>query len=625
MSDVVRPGEAVKNIRAHAFVVLGALNLLFFILIFPSITRGEEIQVTFGATNFHPDVKKEEIFVHYDRLQCPVFKELGATSFESYVRWSGIEKEENKWDFSIYDAEVEYLKKYNLKWVPFLIAGPAYTTPDWFKKSDKSLFYKCLEHQKESEVQSIWNPHLEKYIERFIKKFAGHYAHSGVIESVLVGITGDFGEAIYPVSGGGWTGNYHQHAGFWSADRYALEDFQRFLSKKYKKINNLNKIWQTQFNGFEKVSPFLIENSPSGLASLDQIEWYRDSMNRWVEFWLKTTKKYLPAVPVYLCTGGDGHPHHGSDFSKQTKIAAKLKCGVRITNEGSYYPLNFILTRWVASAGKFYKTFYGFEPASGVSKEGLVNRIYNVASSGAVQLFEYSGNITQSEDRKNTFKENLKFLTKRKPVVKVAAFIPTTYLALNHQEKWWKFFGDLSGIRQVADFDFLDENMIEDGALNNYEILFTTEGNLIREKTRDKTISFIKKGGILFGHKLSEIKTLEGNFLLPPEIRGKIKIEKIASIRDVLKLGKGYVLSTMKRAPLGKFKEALSTVIYHADEIDGKYAPVPFFNNGMSDVYSTCFTDGFLILNASDKSFERDKIKVEPHSIFPLTAILMAL
>lgn len=217
-------------------------NLLFSILIFPSLIRGEEMQITFGVTNFPPEAKKEEVFANYDSIQVGIFKELGATSFESYVRWSAIEKEENKWDFSIYDAEVEYLRKYNLKWVPFLIAGPAYTTPEWFKKSDNSLFYKCLEHNQISEVQSIWNPHLKKYIERFIKKFAEHYVNSGVIESVLVGITGDFGEAIYPVTGGGWTGNYHQHGGFWCGDKYAIKDFQKYLSKKYKEIKNLNEV-----------------------------------------------------------------------------------------------------------------------------------------------------------------------------------------------------------------------------------------------------------------------------------------------------------------------------------------------------------------------------------------------
>ena len=80
------------------------------------------------------------------------------TAFEPYVKWMMLETEENKWDFSYYDMLVDIYKEQGIKWVPFLIAGPAYSTPMWFKESDQSVFARCLEHDTETRTQSIWNP-----------------------------------------------------------------------------------------------------------------------------------------------------------------------------------------------------------------------------------------------------------------------------------------------------------------------------------------------------------------------------------------------------------------------------------------------------------------------------------
>ena len=71
-------------------------------------------------------------------------------------------------------------------------------------------------------MQSLWNPVLRKHVARFIQAFCAHYRDSGVIESILLGVTGNYGEAIYPVSGSDWTadihGPYHSHPGYWAGD-----------------------------------------------------------------------------------------------------------------------------------------------------------------------------------------------------------------------------------------------------------------------------------------------------------------------------------------------------------------------------------------------------------------------
>ena len=155
-----------------------------------------------------------------------VFRMLSLSSVESYVDWAGVEPQRDRWDWSKWDTQVAVLEKAGLKWVPFLIAGPAYATPLWFQDGPDSRFYRCLEHGKECRVQSLFNPALRPQVERFIAAFAARYRDRGVVESLLLGVTGIYGESIYPAGPeGGWTarltGDYHNHAGWW-ADRKSV-------------------------------------------------------------------------------------------------------------------------------------------------------------------------------------------------------------------------------------------------------------------------------------------------------------------------------------------------------------------------------------------------------------------
>ena len=62
---------------------------------------------------------------------------LGFTSVELYVTWETVENQgEGVFDFSFWDKQVDVLRRHGLRWVPFLIAGPAYSLPDWYRRND---------------------------------------------------------------------------------------------------------------------------------------------------------------------------------------------------------------------------------------------------------------------------------------------------------------------------------------------------------------------------------------------------------------------------------------------------------------------------------------------------------
>ncbi len=452
------------------------------------------------------------------------FKSLGVTSIESYVTWETCERGgEGKWDWSEWDRTVKVLKDNNLKWVPFLILGPAYSTPDWFRAGKDHYPCRCLEHGFDNQVESRWNPNLPKWIDRFIAEFSKRYKGSGVIESVLLGIQGDFGEAIYSVSGGGWTfkvpGVYHNHQGFWCDDPNALADFSKFMQKRYGNVATLNKSWGAAFKGFgdidfpgrkDKLIAFnTVVQSGDPLARrrwIDFIDWYRSAMTDWSDWWMGTTRKYFPDTPIYLCTGGNAIPQHGSNFAEQTRVAAKHGAGVRITNEGSDYQKNFSITRWVASAGKHYGAYYGFEPAGAEDEKGIVARIYNATASGANQLHDYERNVTRTQVRTDVQQEHLKYLFHvAAPVVPVALWYPNVSLTL----KWGGYLEKAAQFRDYADFDYMDETMLRTGALDQHKILVIIQGEIMEPSDANRIADWIKNGGRVIVMDVPKFESIE--------------------------------------------------------------------------------------------------------------------
>ncbi len=432
-----------------------------------------------------------------------LYKALGVTSVESYVDWAGVEPEPGKWDWSKWDTQVAVLQKAGLKWVPFLIAGPAYATPLWFQNSEQSRVFQCLEHGEKSRVQTLFNPDLRPRISAFLTAFAGRYAASNVIESVLLGVTGIYGESIYPAGPeGGWTahltGSYHNHHGWWAGDPLAAAAFRAALRQRYGDIAKLNAAWGQNFAGFDEVQTFLPAKALNDRARADMAEWYQQAMTDWSVFWVSETRRVLPQTEIYLCTGGHGAPFLGADFTAQTKAVAPFGAGIRITNEGSDYTHNFQLTREVATATRLYQTYCGFEPASGVTATGNVARIYNATASGARQLHCYNNNVLghNPDETLAMFRTNVVWLAPRQPLVSVALYLP--------RESWAVDERVLDGcyilarqLRDVSDLDFVTRQSVADGALKQCRLLVLAEAPVLEPAAAAQIEQWVNAGGTL--------------------------------------------------------------------------------------------------------------------------------
>jgi hypothetical protein len=536
---------------------------------------------------------------------APTLKSIGVTSHEGYVRWNLCEPAPGQYDWSVYDKYVELYKKHHLKWVPFLIVGSPYSLPDWYYKQPEAQGYVCLEHGQESDVQSLWNPALREHVARFIKAFCEHYRDEGVIESILLGITGNYGEAIYVASGNDWTsdihGQYHTHPGFWAGDKYAIADFRAEMQKKYGTSNALSKAWGTKIADFSDVNPFPRDKAPNDRAWLDFCHWYIDSMSDWARFWMGETRKNYKGE-IYLCTGGHAPPEHGSDFGDQCKLAADINGGVRITNEGSDYRANFSLTRWVASAGRQYGAYFSFEPAGGVSPEAVSGRVYNASTSGARGLHYYFPNLFGAKAATENFVTSGGEFRKRKPVEEIAVYYPETYIILKSNN----FLGLLQPLRDRFDFDYMSDNQIRDGGLSKVKALVLLDGAISEADVWAKIVEWTRAGGlVLYSDGIGHLRTVEGD-----EHFHEALFSRNAD------LGKGRINVFHGPNEGEEYRAFLAEKLRQAPEL-GKKTRSALALDGVEDnvFYTLCGRKELVWLNATNQNVKKGDASIPPHSI----------
>jgi len=437
------------------------------------------------------------------RNELPLVRALGFGGIESYVRWSAVEGAPGVFDWSYYDAEVAEATKHGLQWEPFVIAGPAYTLPDWFHDSPDHLGYECLEHLQRTEIQTIFSDSWPRYVQRFLREFGKHYGPGKDLLEVDTGISGTYGEVQYPTDAGAemlYRGHsLHSHDGYWAAGSEAVTSFRSWLRSRYPSIAELNKAWRTEYSSFENVETFLPATVRSARQRLDFCNWYVDSMSDWADRWGEWTKAALPKPPIYHKVGGWDAVHNGTDSVRVTRDAARRGVGIRVTNEGDNYAANFGMTRLLSSATRFYGKRFALEPAGSSTARGVVARIFGALVSDADELFYYSRNLFADDQAAAKWVRYAPLLDRRaKPLIDVAVFCPNTANKLDEAgmgRQDSRLFTRVYSLRAITDHDFVSEQMILDGALDRYKVLVFLWGDTTEKPVLDRIAQWVEGGG----------------------------------------------------------------------------------------------------------------------------------
>lgn len=440
-------------------------------------------------------------------------KNAGVTSVQIYVHWRLVEGEERgNFDWSYYDRQVKLIQEAGLKWVPFLILGPAYGIPDWWKKESGHCGMVCLEHGVAGEIESIWNPLWRKEVTRFLEEFARHYVPWNVIESIQPGISGDYGEAIYPAIGS-HPGVYHTHYGYWCMDKYAIASFRETLKNKYGDISALNTAWRSMYSDFEDIVPFMRHKAPSRTAQFDFMMWYKNSMTDYDEFWMRECRRIFEKIPVYMCTGGAEEPYLGADFAEQARASAAHGGGIRLTNEGNLFYENYDDTVHCVTACKYYGAYMGLEPVGPMRDYGVTARTFGSAAYGNRQIFHYYGNLFDGSANGGAerMSKYLELIKERETSENVAVFLPLDMVWVDGSKVPANIKQALNFVRKQYETAVISETLIEDGILENLKVLIMLGAKYTRKSVLEKIALWVKNGGTLITDE--RCTDIEGDFV----------------------------------------------------------------------------------------------------------------
>lgn len=440
-------------------------------------------------------------------------RSLGVDVYESYTPWIVFEPEgPGKFDWTETDKLDGVCRRTGLQWQAFVMLNPSYATPDWFRKSSEEMPHRCMEHQQNSDVRSIWCRGLDRHVDRILGALFGRYNDSPGLESVMFGVSGDFGESIYPAGAVGWNGQYHNHAGFWCAEEPARLSLVDWAHIHYDSVRRLNQAWGSSYASFDDIHFLHPDNRMSDTRWLDQAEWYRGEMTRWCEVWFQSARRHARnGLPLYLCVGGGDSVPLGFDITGQSRLCAKYDIWLRLTNEGSVYVSNFMGTRQLTTAAKLYGVPSGLEPAGDVNVRGVPSRIFGAAAAGCNHIHYYEGQIanlnacSDAEGRTEAWRAEREHLVIKPPYVNVAAFYPRID-ALTKRQMGAESINRYHPLRDYIDFDFVDDNLTRDAKLDRYRYLLMSQCATLDEQAYNELRRWIHEGGVLIAAELGAVR-----------------------------------------------------------------------------------------------------------------------
>jgi hypothetical protein len=424
------------------------------------------------------------------------------------------------WDWSQADAGLAAMKKAGMRWQYF----PHYHfAPEWYRKTDKFVPSIGLRTKRQLTAISLWSPDIVPWFDHGYAALAKHYGTN--IYAIYLGVHGDFGETIFPM---GWHPDEKKRFGvderpiadFWCGDKSARADFSRFAKTKYKRIAKANAAWGTQFKDFSQIdypptaydkSKPVIDTPQSRRYWLDFVEWYYDSMTKFTGEVCRIARHYFPNALLELPVGGGSEDlMYGQDTTAIPKIARKYGVHIRSTH-GGFQPFaqNYGgMLKKIATPCKIYGVPHWLEPPGAITPEGEVSRIMEAISCGNYGFWDWGANpLTAAQ----TFRDYTNYFTQEKPVVDVALFFPTTDHRL-HPEITFprKLQSDGAELRDIMDFDMVDEQLIGEDALKNYRVLVWIEGQYVEQSTLEKLDRWINKGGVLLRWGTNAVENVGG-------------------------------------------------------------------------------------------------------------------
>ena len=371
---------------------------------------------------------------------------------------------------------------------------------------------RCLEHNQECNYLSIFDPRTIEHYDHFYKALHDHFGDK--LDNVYACILGPYGEGNYPLEVTSWVNMGHCHEGYWCGDDFAIKAFQKAMQQKYSSIRKLNRAWETKYKSFAEIHPpkqlpplTIAEksNPPSFPPSppfrmeervgerrpwLDFITWYHQAIIDFTGESVRALLKYYPADRIKTKPGGNATGVNPIAWGTYCPGYAKMAGPLHITLQPADCQGAVFGDKWMGTAYQFYGVKESTEPAGDLDAKSFVRRMFSDASCGATYLFSY-----QYEQHAADIEKYVHLFTGQPGETEVAVYCPTTLYRLGGSLQ--PTISAAPALRDLCEFDVLDELLISDGALTTkrYKALLIFQADIVDQPILDKIHTFIKKGG----------------------------------------------------------------------------------------------------------------------------------
>ena len=470
-----------------------------------------------------------------DVLDSPIsekMREYNIDVIETRVVWYEVEKIKGRLNFDRLKRDIEKIKN----------QGFGVGVFPWFQHPPEWVEYRtrlrCLEHDKESTLISLWDPELLNIYDRLYGALAKKFGED--IDFLYVGVYGDFGEVFYPHG----VKHYifsppHGHPGLYCGDGLARNSWRNYLEEKYKTLDNLNKAWEGSEKSFNNdLMKFSMRDNIN--KRLDFAEWYTGSLMDFLDKVCAIVRKYFPHTRAALPIGQRREPlEFGQVKSVVAKIAAKYNMSVRWTSVADFgcnFAYSNICSRRLSSAAKFYGAGYGVEASLYLDKNTAPAVIYETLANNAEILHNDPGNIIRAGDIYEKFRsmdEPEGFVCDLAVFYPLEAELCARYNKAEYEYRSSKlenpsyddldilqcemsdiinmneYYGHLAKLRRYTDYDIIDSVMIEDGVLNLYDKIFLPAGCILTKRTVELLTGYSNNGGTVFYERKNPPSVLE--------------------------------------------------------------------------------------------------------------------
>ena len=463
---------------------------------------------------------------HYmDARRNALVKSLGFSHLQTDSDHLSVnEPEPGRWDWTDADKGLAAAREAGLKWQYF---PHFHWPPEWYRKTARFVPCTGLRSGRKLACMSLWSPDIVPWFDHGYAALAEHYGRGNdKLYAIYLGIHGDFGETLFPMGFHPDEKKYFGETGvalrdFWCGDDHARNDFRRSVEAKYRTVVKLNAVWGTPYPSFDAVdypagaysaSADAVSTPEARRYWLDFVQWYYDSMTKFTGEVCRIARKYFPNSLLQIPVGGGSEKlMYGQDTTALPKIARQYGVHVRSTH-GGYKPFPqayAAMIKRIATPSKVYGVPHWLETGGDITPERTVGRIMEALSCGNFGFWEFGQNIASAAE---VFREYARFLTREKPVVDAALFFPTTHHRLIRKDNFPQRLQEVGvKLREVMDYDMVDEELIEDAGLEPYRVLVWIEGQFAEARTLQTLAAWVESGGVLVHLGGEPPQTVEGD------------------------------------------------------------------------------------------------------------------